>query len=118
MTRHEHDLELMKKYTACGLNFIAACTHGDAGVLRAHFAEKKAPPLNENMVYSMPPGFPQMLPLAAAVLSGSKACVELLLVHGADPDIRCRRCEKTPRELAENTALAELFATSVNNDRK
>ncbi len=116
MTRHEHDLELMKKYTSCGLNFIAACTHGDVEVLRAHFEEKKTPLLNENMVYSMPPGFPQMLPLAAAVLSGSKACVELLLSHGADPDVRCRRCGKTPRELAGKNA-AELFAASGNNDR-
>ena len=118
MTRHEHNLDLTKKYTACGLNFIAACTHGDAEVLRAHFEEKKTPPLNENTVYSMPPGFLQMLPLAAAVLSRSKACVELLLEHGADPNVRCRQCGKTPRELAGNTALAELFATSGNNDRE
>jgi len=118
MTKHEHDPELMKKYTACGLNFIAACAHGDAEVLRAHFAEKQVPPLNENIVYSMPPGFLQTLPLAAAVLSGSKACVELLLERGADPDVRCRRCGKTSRELAGHTALAELFAASGNNDRK
>ena len=57
MTEHERDPELMKKYTRCGLNFIATCPHGDAEVLRAHFAEKQVPPLNENILYSMPPRF-------------------------------------------------------------
>ena len=60
----------------------------------------------------MPPGFPAQLPLAAAVKANAIECIELLLEHGADPDVRCihHSNDKTPRELAEGKPeILKLF---------
>ena len=60
----------------------------------------------------MPPGFPAELPLAAAVKADAMECIELLLEHGADPDVRCNNKlnYKTPRELAAGKpGILELF---------
>jgi len=101
MINHEKNERLMKKYCAMHpFNFLHACKEGDAKVIQAHFEEGKAMKLNENWLYSMPPGFLFPLPLASVVLSDRPECVLLLLEHGADPDIRCRKLNATPRELA------------------
>ena len=103
---------LMRKYTTAGapLNFIRACEKNDVAAVKAHLMTGKHCSLNENFTYSMPPGFLQPLPLAAAVKAGAAACVRLLLEHGAAPDAFCRKYEKTPRELAaEKPAILKLF---------
>ena len=69
----------------------------------------------------MPPGFPAELPLAAAVKANAMECIELLLEHGADPDVWCinKVNYKTPRELAAGKPeILKLFNSykGVKND--
>ena len=95
-------------------DFLGACRLGDAEAVAAYleserFAGGPFADLNDNWVYSMPPGFPQELPLAAAVKANSIPCVRLLLAFGADPDAFCRKNEKTPRELAEQRPEIRLL---------
>ena len=94
--------KLLKKYnTVTIFNFLIACSRGDVEVVTAHLeADGGRFNLNENPVYSMPPGFLQELPLALAVQANSVPCVRILLAFGADPDAFCRKNGKTPRELA------------------
>jgi hypothetical protein len=104
-------LFLLRKYNPAGpFNFGIACERNDAEVVRAHFDAGYPLSLNRNWTYSMPPGFLQALPLAAAVVANAAECVELLLEHGADPDAFCRKYEKTPRQLAaDRPEILKLF---------
>ena len=104
--------QLLKKYNPIPMfNFLAACRSGDVEVVKAHLEAGAAGPsgLNKNPVYSMPPGFLEELPLAAAVRANSVPCVRLLLAFGADPDALCRKNGKTPRELAANRPEIRLL---------
>ena len=95
--------KLLKKYDPTTLfNFLTACRRGDVEVVTAHLEAGGvgSARLNENLVYPMPPGFLQPLPLAEAVKANSMPCVRVLLAFGADPDAFCRKNEKTPRQLA------------------
>ena len=96
---------LTTKYSTTGLfNFLTACQKNDAEVVKAHLEAGLPFSLNRNEIYSLPPGFLQPLPLAAAVKANAAECVELLTAYGADPDAFCRKNGKTPRELAADKA--------------
>ena len=110
---HRH---LLKKYYGFGVfNFMTACKNGDAEAVKAHLETGKHYKLNENFVYPMPPGFLQELPLAAAVKANSVPCVRLLLAFGADPDARCRKNGKTPRELAADRPEIRLLFEALRD---
>ena len=115
----ESGRKLLKKYNPITIfNFLIACRMGDAEVVKAHLeAGGGRFDLNENPVYSMPPGFLQELPLAAAVKANSVPCVRLLLAFGADPDARCRKNGKTPRELAAQRPGIRLLFDSLRPPR-
>ena len=108
--------KLLKKYNRTTIfNFLIACHRGDFEVVTAHLeADGGRYNLNENPVYSMPPGFLQELPLAAAVKANSVPCVRLLLAFGADPDARCRKNGKTPRELAAQRPEIRLLFDALH----
>ncbi len=89
---------------------LNACLKNDAQAVWAHLLTMDSAKLNENPVYSMPPGFLQELPLAIAVRAAAVDCVKLLLESGADPDAVCRKNEKTPRELAQAGGNREILA--------
>ena len=105
----------MKKYTYTTFfppfNLAEACRHNDIEVVKFHLSVA-SPELNKNHIYPMPPGFPAELPLAAAVKADAMECIELLLEHGADPDVPscCYDDYKTPRELAaDKPEILKLF---------
>ena len=107
--------KIMQKYTYttffAPFNLAKACKHNDIDVVKIHL-NNLYPDLNKNYIFPMPPGFPAELPLAAAVKANAMECIELLLEHGADPDIRCNHKNnyKTPRELAAGKPqILELF---------
>ena len=113
--RNAYCEKIMTKYTYTTyfppFNLAEACKHNDIEVVKFHLSVA-SPDLNKNYIYPMPPGFPAELPLAAAVKANAVACIELLLEHGADPDVRCihKNNYKTPRELAKGKpAILELF---------
>ena len=89
---------------------LNACRENDAQAVWAHVVSMSPAKLNENLVYSMPPGFLQELPLAVAVKAAAVECVKVLLEYGADPDAVCRKNEKTPRELAQAGGNREILA--------
>ena len=91
-------------------NLNEACKFNDAVTVKAHLVTGKHGPLNENVLYSMPPGFLVPLPLATAVGAGAVKCIRLLLENGAGPDAFCRKYGKTPRELARGKRhILKLF---------
>ena len=102
--REMYTKKMLTKYTNATFfppfNLAEACKHNDIEVVKVHL--NGAPDLNKNYIYPMPPGFPAQLPLAAAVKANAIECIELLLEHGADPDVCCNHKSnyKTPRELA------------------
>jgi hypothetical protein len=107
--------KILQKYTKNfyypPLNLAEACKHNDTEVVKVHL-NNTSPNLNKNYIYPMPPGFIAQLPLAAAVKGNAFECIELLLEHGANPDVLCNHKSnyKTPRELAANKPkILELF---------
>ena len=103
--RQAYRKKIMTKYTHSSwfqpFNLAEACKRNDIEVVKFHLTVA-SPELNKNYIYPMPPGFPAELPLAAAVKANAMECIELLLEHGADPDVWCinKVNYKTPRELA------------------
>ena len=104
--------ELREKYPddPSPFKLLNACRKNDAQAVWAHVVSMSPSKLNENQVYSMPPGFLQELPLAVAVKAAAVDCVKVLLEYGADPDTVCRKNEKTPRELAQAGGSREILA--------
>ena len=108
--------KIMTKYTYTTFfppfNLAEACKRNDIEMVKFHLNVGYCSDLNKVYIYPMPPGFPAELPLAAAVTANAMECIELLLEHGADPDIKSCRYDdyKTPRELAAGkTEILELF---------
>ena len=97
--------KMLKKYTNSTFfppfNLAEACKQNDVEVVKFHL-DNAPQNLNKNYIYPTPPGFPAELHLAAAVKADAMECIELLLEHGADPDVCCQNKsnQKTPRELA------------------
>ena len=113
--REAYCKKIMTKYTYTTFfppfNLAEACKHNDIEVVKFHLTVA-SPDLNKVYIYPMPPGFPAELPLAAAVKANAVACIELLLEHGADPDVcSINKIDyKTPRELAaDKPEILELF---------
>ncbi len=114
--RNDYCKKIMKKYTNTTFfppfNLAEACKHNDIDVVRVHLDGMSVEALNKVYTYPIPPGFQAALPLAAAVKANAVACIELLLEHGADPDVpSCHYDDyKTPRELAAGKPeILELF---------
>ena len=108
--------KIMTKYTNFTFfppfNLAEACKRNDIEMVKFHLNIGWPSDINKIYFYPMPPGFPAELPLAAAVKANAMECIELLLEHGADPDIRCNHKNnyKTPRELAAGKPqILELF---------
>ena len=113
--RNAYCEKIMTKYTNTTFfppfNLAEACKHNDIEVVKFHLTVA-SPDLNKVYFFPMPPRFPATLPLAAAVKANAMECIELLLEHGADPDVWCNHKSnyKTPRELAaDKPEILELF---------
>lgn len=120
--RESYCRKMMQKYTNNiffpPFNLAEACKHNDIEMVKFHLTVG-SPDLNKVHVYSVPPGFPAKLPLAAAVKANAIECIELLLEHGADPDVpSCRYDDyKTPRELAAGKPdILKLFNEVCNGN--
>ena len=98
--------KIMMKYTYTTFftpfSLAEACKRNDIEMVKFHLNIGWPSDINKIYIYPMPPGFPAELPLAAAVKANAMECIELLLEHGADPDVWCinKVNYKTPRELA------------------
>ena len=122
--REVYRKKMMQKYTFTTFfppfNLAEACKHNDVEVVKFHLNCISSPEqLNKIFIYPMPPGFPAELPLAAAVKANAIECIELLLEHGADPDVpSCRYDDyKTPRELAAGKPdILKLFNEVCNGN--
>ena len=99
------------------LNLHAACKFGDAETVSECLKQQPVPDLNKNFSCSASPEFLLALPLALAVQARSAECVKLLTAHGADPDARCGKLGKTPRELAKETPGIENVFNPEQNCR-
>jgi ankyrin repeat protein len=99
-----YQLFQLKKYHPIKLfNFFTAILKNDIEAVTAHLAAGVHPDLNKNYFYNMPPGFMSELPLALAAKQNSVEMAKILLEYGALPDAYCRKNEKTPLQIAEES---------------
>lgn len=82
------------------LNIMQAISYEDIDYLKKHLT-KGSSSLNENIVYPMPPGFRQLLPLLKAIKSHAYKSLQFLLEYGADPDVPDANLYMTPRQYAK-----------------
>ena len=82
------------------LNIMQAISCEDIDYLKQHLT-KGASSLNQNIVYPMPPGFRQLLPLHKAIKSHAYKSLLFLLEYGADPDVPDDNVYMSPRQYAK-----------------
>ena len=80
-------------------DFFAAVERGDLAAVEAIRRRRGHLPLNVNITYACGATFMLPLPLVTALKRGHYGVARFLIACGAELDVRCRKCGRTPREL-------------------